>query len=152
MSLIAFITLCLVIEIIGSFWVKDSLVRWYPALDKPFWTPPAWVFGPVWSCLYIMIAISGWLIYRARDSHHRNWALVLYGVQLALNFIWPFLFFSLKSPILGLIDIILLGLFIALTMIRAWRLRPLATILLIPYLIWVMYATSLNLGIWLLNR
>lgn len=99
-----------------------------------------------------MIAVAGWLIYRAEYSHKRTIALMLYGGQLALNFIWSFLFFSLRSPTLGLIDIILLWLLISLTIIKAWPVRPLAGLLLIPYLVWVMYATSLNAGIWLLNR
>lgn len=151
-SFIVFIILCFIVEIIGSFWTKETVSTWYPTLTKPSWTPPNWVFGPVWSSLYIMIAIAGWLIYKAPHSHKRSTALILYGSQLALNFIWSFLFFSLRSPILGLIDIILLLLFISLTIIKTWRVRPLASILLIPYLIWVMYATSLNIGIWLLNK
>lgn len=151
-SFVIFIIVCLIVQILGSFWTKETVSTWYPTLSKPAWTPPDWVFGPVWSCLYIMIAVSGWLIYRAEYSHKRTVALMLYGSQLALNFIWSFLFFSLRSPILGLIDIILLCLLISLTIIKAWPVRPLASLLLIPYLVWVMYATSLNAGIWLLNR
>ncbi len=149
-SLTAFILLCFIVEIIGSFWTKEAVSIWYPTLVKPSWTPPDWVFGPVWSILYIMIAIAGWLIYRARHSTKRTVALILYGCQLALNFIWSFLFFSLRSPTLGLIDIILLCLLISLTIIKAWSVRPLASLMLIPYLVWVVYATSLNAGIWLL--
>lgn len=151
-SLVIFILLCFIVEIVGSFWTKETVSTWYPTLIKPSWTPPDRIFGPVWSCLYIMIAIAGWLIYRAEYSHKRTIALMLYCGQLALNFIWSFLFFSLRSPILGLIDIVLLCLFISLTIIKAWQVRPLASLLLIPYLVWVMYATSLNAGIWLLNR
>jgi benzodiazapine receptor len=150
-SLLAFIFLCLVVEVVGSFWTKESVLTWYPTLIKPSWTPPDWIFGPVWFCLYLMIAIAGWLIYRAEHSHQRTVALMLYGVQLALNFIWSFLFFSLRSPVLGLIDIILLCLLVTLTIIKAWPVRRLASLLLIPYLAWVAYAASLNAGIWLLN-
>lgn len=150
LSFIIFISLSFVVQIIGSIWTKETVSTWYPTLAKPSWTPPDWVFGPVWSCLYIMIAISGWLIYRAKHSHKRSIALILYGSQLALNFMWSFLFFSLQSPILGLIDIVLLCLFISLTIIKTWPVRPLASLLLIPYLVWVLYATSLNAGIWLL--
>ena len=131
---------------------QETVSTWYPTLVKPFWTPPDWIFGPVWTCLYVMIGVSGWLIYRAEHSHERTVALILYGIQLALNFIWSFLFFSLRSPTLGLIDIVLLCLFISLTIIKAWAVRPLASLLLIPYLVWVFYATSLNAAIWLLNR
>lgn len=150
-SFVIFILLCLIVEIIGGLWTKETVSTWYPTINKPSWTPPGWIFGPVWSCLYIMIAVSGWLIYRAEYSRKRTVALMLYGSQLALNFIWSFLFFSLRSPILGLFDIILLCLLIILTIIKAWSVRPLASLLLIPYLIWVMYATTLNAGIWLLN-
>ena len=151
-SFAVFILLCLAVEIIGSIWTKETVATWYPTLVKPSWTPPGWLFGPVWSCLYIMIAISGWLIYRTAHSDKRTVALTFYGGQLALNFIWSFLFFSLRSPALGLIDISLLCILIVLTIIKAWPVRPLASGLLMPYLIWVMYATSLNAGIWLLNR
>lgn len=150
-SFVVFIALCLIVEIIGSFWTKETVTTWYPTLIKPSWTPPNWIFGPVWSTLYVMIAVSGWLIYRAEYSHKRTIALILYGSQLALNFIWSFLFFSLRNPLLGLIDIVLLSLLISLTIIKAWDVRPLASLLLVPYLLWVLYATSLNAGIWVLN-
>lgn len=151
LSLFLFIFLCFVLQIIGSLWTRETVSTWYPALIKPSWTPPDWVFGPVWTILYIMIAISGWLIYRAENSSDRTLALLFYGVQLALNFAWSFLFFSMRSPLLGLLDIILLCLFIILTITRAWKVNYIASLLLIPYLLWILYATSLNAGIWLLN-
>lgn len=151
-SFVIFILLCLVVQILGSLWTKESVLTWYTTLTKPSWTPPDWLFGPVWSCLYIMIAVSGWLIYRAEHSHKRSVALMLYGGQLTLNFIWSFLFFFLQSPVLGLIDIALLCILLSLTIIKAWPVSRLASLLLIPYLLWIMYATSLNAGIWLLNR
>lgn len=150
-SLVFFIVLCLAVEFFASYWTTQTVSTWYPELNKPFWTPPGWVFGPVWTILYIMIAIAGWLIYAAEPSRQRSIALALYGGQLLLNFIWSFFFFSLRSPLSGLIDIIFLSLLIMLTIINAWPVRRLAAILLIPYLIWVMYATTLNAGIWLLN-
>ena len=152
MSFVFFILLCFIVQIVGSVWTKDTVSTWYPTLVKPSWTPPDWIFGPVWSALYIMIGFSGWLIYRGQYSQKRTLALMLYGGQLALNFIWSFLFFFLRSPILGLIDIVLLCLFISLTIMKAWPVRPLASLLLIPYLVWVMYAASLNAGIWWLNK
>lgn len=151
LSLFIFIFVCLAVEIFASYWTNQTVSTWYPELKKPHWSPPGWIFGPVWTMLYIMIAISGWLIYQAEPAHRRSVALALYGGQLVLNCIWSFFFFSLMSPILGLIDIILLCLFISLTIINAWRVRQLAAILLIPYLIWVVYATTLNAGIWMLN-
>lgn len=150
-SFVIFILLCFIVEIVGSFWTKETVSTWYPTITKPSWTPPDWIFGLVWSCLYMMIAVSGWLIYRTEYSHNRTVALILYSGQLALNFIWSFLFFSLRSPALGLIDIVLLSLLIILTIIKSWDVNRLASLLLIPYLAWVVYATTLNLGIWLLN-
>lgn len=150
-SLVAFIIICLLVQIFASIWTRETVSTWYPTLFKPSWTPPNWVFGPVWSILYILIAVSGWLIYKAEFSRKRSIALWLYGCQLAVNFLWSFLFFSLRSPILGLIDIVLLCVLIILTIINAWPVRQLASLLLIPYLIWVIYATSLNAGIWFLN-
>lgn len=151
-ALINLIFLCFIIALIGSIWTQESIATWYSTLIKPSWTPPDALFAPVWSFLYIMIAIAGWLIYRAYPSHQRTVALIFYGAQLALNFIWPFLFFSLQSPSLGLVDILLLLLCIGMTIIKAWHVRLLASLLLLPYLFWVIYAASLNAGIWLLNR
>ncbi len=151
-SLGVFVALCFFVEVIGSIWTKETVSTWYPTLIKPSWTPPDWVFGPVWTLLYVMIAISGWLIYRAKDSHHRSVALIFYGVQLALNFMWSFLFFALRSPLLGLIDILSLLVLIGLTIIKAWPVRRLGSFLLIPYFLWVIYASALNIGIWMLNK
>lgn len=150
-SLFVFIIICLSVEILASYWTNQTVSTWYPELKKPAWNPPGWLFGPVWTILYVMIAISGWLIYKAAPSRKRSIALTVYAGQLVLNFIWSFFFFSLRSPTLGLIDIIFLSLLIILTIINAWPVRQLAAILLIPYLIWVMYAATLNAGIWFLN-
>lgn len=151
-SLMISIFLCLIVETIGSFWTEQTVVTWYPTLIKPLWTPPDWIFAPVWTCLYIMIAIAGALLYQAEYSDKRAVALMFYCGQLTLNLIWSFLFFALRSPALGLIDIILLSILICITIIKAWPVRRLASILLIPYLLWVLYATSLNAEIWWLNR
>ncbi len=148
--LIAFVLICLSVEVVGSLWTREAVSSWYSTLAKPSWTPPDSVFGPVWSVLYIMIAIAGTLFYRAKPSHKRSVVLLFYGLQLGLNFIWSFLFFALRSPILGLIDIALLCLCIIVTMVKGWGVRPLGTIFLLPYLLWVIYATALNAGIYFL--
>ena len=150
-SLIFFIVLCLFVEIIGGYWTHETISTWYPTLIKPSWTPPNWLFGPVWTTLYFMIAVSGWLIYRAEDTYERAIALILYSFQLVLNLMWSYLFFSLKNPLMGFIDIVLLIILTNLTIIKFWKISPLASILLIPYSLWLMYAASLNLGILLLN-
>lgn len=150
-TLVAFLLLCLVIQLLGSGWTQEGIRNWYPTLHKPFWTPPDWLFAPVWTLLYLMIALAGGLIYQAPDSPRRSIALAFYIMQLLLNFLWSFLFFSLQRPDLALLDIVGLTLFIILTMVKAWPVSRLASLLLLPYLAWVLYATSLNLGIWLLN-
>lgn len=150
-SLLCFIVLCLFVGLFAGLWTKQSVMTWYPTLNKPSWTPPSWVFAPVWSVLYLLIAISGWIIYQAEHSPRRSAALKFYGAQLALNFAWSFFFFSLQSPFLGLIDIVLLALLIVLTIVNTWPLSSLASLLLVPYLIWVIYAGSLNAAIWFLN-
>lgn len=150
-SLAIFVLFCFLVEIIGGIWTRESVMTWYPQLSKPFWTPPSWVFGPVWTTLYVMIAVSGWLIYRSEPSAMRSKALVFYGIQLALNFIWSFLFFSLQNPALALIDIAFLVVAILLTIVNAWPVNRVAGWLLFPYLVWVLYAASLNMGIWILN-
>jgi tryptophan-rich sensory protein len=150
-SLPIFILLCLSIEIVASYWTHQSVTTWYLELSKPSWNPPGWVFGPVWTALYLMIAISGWLIYEAKSSHARSITLTLYGAQLLSNLIWSFLFFALKSPILGFLDIILLAILLIFTIINAWKVHKLSSVLLVPYFIWVVYATTLNAGIWFLN-
>lgn len=150
-SLIVFLCICFAVEILAGFWTNQTVSTWYPTLNKPSWNPPSWVFGPAWTILYTLIAIAGWLIYKSESSRERTVALTLFGIQLFLNFIWSYLFFSLRNPLLGLIDILLLLLFVVLTIFAAWKVRRLAGLLLIPYLLWLLYATSLNLSIWLLN-
>lgn len=150
-SLLVFIVLCFSLEALAGYWTSQSVSTWYPKLIKPSWTPPGWIFGPVWTILYLLIAVVGWLLYREKHSPMRSKALLFYGCQLILNFLWSFLFFSLNSPILGLIDITLLSLMIMLTIVYSWPVRSLASLLLIPYLIWVIYASSLNAAIWILN-
>lgn len=151
-SIFIFIFLCLAVDFFGGSWTRETVTTWYPQLVKPAWAPPNWLFGPVWMILYLMIAVSGWLLYSAEHSRARSVALTLYSLQLFLNFIWSFLFFALRSPVLGLIDIVLLLLAIILTIIKSWNVRPLASLLLYPYLLWVIYAASLNAAIWILNR
>lgn len=138
---------------LGSLATASQVVPggWYDTLDKPFFTPPSWLFGPVWTLLYLAMAVSGWLVWRERGLTGARTAMVLFFAQLALNSLWSIVFFGLESPGLGLIEILVLWAVIFLT-IRAFQPinRP-AAILLIPYLAWVTFATFLNAGIWWLN-
>ena len=123
----------------------------YAQLVLPAWAPPAWVFGPVWSLLYIVIGVAAWLVWRVNGFHHARWALTLYIVQLALNALWSWLFFGWHRGALAFADILLLWLLIATTLIAFYRVRALAGWLLVPYLTWVSFASVLNYAVWQLN-
>jgi tryptophan-rich sensory protein len=144
----------LLVGIMGSlFMTADTLGNWYANINKPAFSPPNWVFGPVWTTLYIMMGISAYLIWRkGLDSKLVRVALVCFIVQLILNAIWTPLFFGLRSPLAGLIDIVLLLSAIDLTVILFLRISKPAALLLVPYVLWVLFATILNASIYLLNR
>ncbi|MHB8994390.1 MAG: TspO/MBR family protein [Armatimonadota bacterium] len=136
---------------IGSSFTAPAVREWYPSLIKPSFSPPSWVFGPVWTVLYAMMAVSAWLLIRRGEKRQLKLPMVLFGVQLALNLAWSILFFGLRRPDLGMVDIILLWLAILATMLAFWRIKPLAGALLIPYLLWVSFAAVLNFELWRLN-
>jgi translocator protein len=142
------------IGVMGSlFTTADSLGNWYANLNKPFFNPPNWIFGPVWTTLYIMMGISAFLIWRkGLDDKVVHIALVCFIIQLFLNAIWTPLFFGLRWPLLGLIDIILLLNAIIVTIFAFSKISRPAALLLIPYLAWVLFATVLNASLYLLNR
>lgn len=120
---------------------------WYGALAKPSWTPPNWLFGPVWTLLYLTLAVAAFLVWRLRPSRQRRVALTLFVVQLALNALWTPLFFGAHRPALALAEIVLLDLAVAATLVAFWRLRRSAGALLVPYLAWLFFATALNAAI-----
>lgn len=152
-GLLGFILLCIFVELGGGWMTSLSVHTWYPTLAKPSWTPPPWVFGPVWTYLYLTMAIAGWLIWKEVHNNNRSkLPLWLFGIQLGLNFIWSGLFFSLQNPFLGMIDICLLLLTLIITTVVFWDINKIAGLLMVPYLIWVSYATSLNIAIWILNK
>jgi benzodiazapine receptor len=142
------------IGIIGSlFMTADTLGNWYANLNKPPFNPPNWIFGPVWTTLYIMMGVAAYMVWRkGLDDKVVRIALVCFIVQLFLNGIWTPLFFGLHSPLLGLIDIVLLLNAIIVTIFVFSKISRPAALLLIPYLIWVSFATVLNASIYLLNR
>ena len=152
LALIGFLLLVFLIEYGGHKLTFTSVKDWYLTLEKPLWTPPSWVFGPIWTILYITIAISGWLVWiRIRPSQNRRLAFLIYGGQLTANLFWSYFFFYLKSPLLGLIDISILIVLIAMNIALFIKLYKPAGLLLIPYFIWTLYASFLNFGIWRLN-
>lgn len=116
---------------------------WYDALNKPAWTPPSWLFGPVWTALYVMIAIGGWRLWQRRDRR----AVAVWGVQMVLNALWSPLFFGLKRPGLAFAEIVLMWLSIVALVVVAGRTRW----WFVPYLVWVSFAAALNFAIWQMN-
>jgi tryptophan-rich sensory protein len=144
--LIPFLALCAGAAAMGELFPRGA---WYESLRKPEITPDGWVFGAVWTPLYVMIAVAGWLLWEQCRSCG---ATRLWFLQLALNALWTPLFFGLRRPGVALIDIMLLWIAIVATVISSWRVQRTAAWLLAPYLAWVTFATLLNAGFWLLNR
>ncbi len=122
--------------------------EWYQGLEKPSWNPPSWVFGPVWTLLYILMGIAVWLVWKERGF---STGVYLFIAQLVLNAVWSWLFFGLNRPDLAFYEIVVLWLLILLTMMVFWRVRPAAGALFIPYLLWVSFASVLNHTLWKLN-
>ncbi len=143
---------CLLVGVVGSLATATSVRDWYPLLQKPTWTPPSALFGPVWTVLFLMMGVAAWLIWRESSSGPRRRALSVFAIQLVLNVAWSFLFFGLRSPGWAALEIVLLWAAIVATMLAFGRLSRLAAGLLLPYLVWVSYAAALNVAIWSLNR
>ncbi len=125
---------------------------WYAELVKPAWSPPPWLFGPVWTLLYLLMATAAWLVWREGGWGRQRAALQLYGIQLVLNAAWTPVFFGLRQTGAALVLIVVLWLAIAATARAFGRVRPAAGWLLGPYLAWVGFAAVLNASIWWLNR
>ena len=148
LSLIFFLLLVVAVASVGALF-KPGI--WYASLVKPTWTPPNWVFPIAWAMLYLMIAFSGWLVWRAVEFSAMNFAFIFYFSQLLLNAAWSWLFFGLHRMDLAFIDITLLWLTVVANIIAFHAIHPIASYLLVPYLAWVGYAAALNLTIWRLN-
>ena len=125
---------------------------WYAALAKPAWNPPNWIFGPVWTVLYVLMAVAAWLVWRQAGFAGAGAALGLFGVQLVLNALWSYLFFGLHRIDWALADILALWAAILAVLVLFWRVQAAAGTLLLPYLAWVSFATVLNFALWRLNR
>ena len=123
----------------------------YSQLAQPAWAPPPWLFGPVWTVLYALMAIAAWLVWRSGGFRTNRIALSFFLVQLALNALWSWIFFAWHRGALAFADIVLLWVLIVATLVFFWRVRPLAGALLIPYLLWVSFASVLNYALWQLN-
>ncbi len=150
-GLAVFIGVCFAVAAVGSALTLPSIKTWYATLNKPTWNPPSWVFGPVWSALYLMMAVAGWMVWRERGFNAALVPMLLFALQLALNCAWSGLFFALRRPWLAFADIVLLWCAIVATMISFARVSPLAGLLLVPYLLWTSFAGVLNVSIAKMN-
>lgn len=139
-------------SIIGQIATYPSLVPWYASLTKPAFNPPNWIFGPIWTILYVLMALAVWRILLLPSGSARRTALILFFAQLTLNAAWSWLFFAAKSPFLGLVDIVPQLVLIVTTTVAFHRLDRFAAYCLVPLMVWVAFATVLNVSIWLLNR
>jgi len=152
LKLIVSIFVCQLAGMIGAVATSASIQTWYVTLNKPFFTPPNWLFAPVWLTLYTLMGISLFLLWR-QGVHDRlvQIALAIFGIQLLLNAFWSIAFFGLRSPLAGLSVILILWIAIAATILKFLPLSKPAGLLLIPYILWVSIAAALNLAIVLLN-
>lgn len=151
-SLIVFIMMCFSAAFLGSISTRASLKTWYPAIIKPSWNPPDYLFAPVWTALYLMMAVAGWMVWEHSTTKGFSIPIVLFFVQLVLNTAWSFIFFGLRRPGWAFIEVIILWIFILLTTVSFWGVTWIAGMLFLPYLIWVTFATVLNFTVWQLNR
>lgn len=148
LALVGMVAVCLGVAGIGGLATAPNIPTWYAGLAKPAWTPPGWIFGPVWSFLYLSMAVAAWLVWRRGNALV---PLTLFAVQLTFNMAWSWLFFGLHNPSAAFVDIVLLWVAITATMLAFWLRSTLAGLLFVPYLAWVSFAVLLNFTIWRLN-
>lgn len=154
--LCGFLLLVSVVAVVGGWATGQGVRDWYPSLNKPSWTPPAWLFGPVWTLLYLAIAVSGWMVWREADARGLGWSgvrwgIILFALQLVLNAGWSWIFFAWRLPGWAFVEIVLLWCAILGTAVLFFRVSTTAGLLLVPYLMWVGFAAVLNGAIWRMN-
>lgn len=151
-ALLILIFICQAAGLIGAKVTKPALKPWYRNLRKPFFTPPDWLFAPAWITLYLLMAVAAYLVWmQGLSTAGVKTALIVFIIQLVLNSVWSFIFFGMRSLLYALIEIIMLWLSIVLCSILFWQISALAGWLMVPYLLWVSFATVLNFSIWKLN-
>lgn len=148
---VAFLALCLAVSAAGGAVTATSVGTWYQTLAKPAFNPPDWMFAPVWTALFFMMAIAGWRVWRRDGLRKAQWALTLFGLQLALNLGWSIVFFGLRSVGAALAEIVVLLLAIVATTVVFWQRDRIAGMLFMPYAAWVAFAVVLNAALWRLN-
>lgn len=150
-KLIISILLPLSVGAAAGMFTSQAVPTWYASLNRPSFSPPNWVFGPVWTSLYILLGISFFLIWKEEASKERDLAIKVFSIQMLLNFAWSFLFFYFNLIGAALIEIILLWISIAAMIYLFYKIKPVAAYMNIPYLLWVSFATFLNAGYYFLN-
>jgi benzodiazapine receptor len=153
LKLVISLLVCQVAGLIGSAFTSPSIPTWYAAIKKPSFTPPNWLFAPAWITLYVLMGVSAFLVWRKGlgDSQVKI-ALSIFIVQLIFNILWSVVFFGLKSPLAGFVIIVILWIAILLTILNFFKISMAAGLLLIPYILWVSFASILNFSIFILNR
>lgn len=149
LALTAFILVTFSAPVLGVLWPPGE---WYEGLSKPSWNPPAWIFGPVWTVLYLTMAVAAWLVWRQGELPQQRKPLTRYFIQLALNAAWTPIFFGAHQLFTALVVIVFLWVTLLITLLSFHRVNRLAGWLLLPYLAWVAFATALNGALWWLNR
>lgn len=151
LGLAGFLVLCAAVSAIGGVVTATSVDTWYATIAKPSFNPPNWIFGPVWTALYIAIAFAGWRVWRLGGFAANRLALILWGLQLAVNLAWSFLFFGAKEIGIAFAEILVLFSLVLVTGCFLWRADRVAGLLFLPYAAWVAFASLLNGAIWRLN-
>ena len=151
-KLIGSIVVCEAAGGVGSLFTAPAIGTWYVTLDKPWFTPPNWLFAPAWATLFLLMGIAVFLVWRKGLRHPGvKLALVILAVQLVLNVLWSVVFFGLRSPLGGVVEICFLWVAIVLTIVAFWRVSVAAGVLLLPYIVWVSFAAALNVSVFILN-
>ena len=145
------ITLCLLAGGLGAIATTPEIDGWYRTIEKPSWNPPSYVFGPVWTMLYILMGVAAWLVCKQDGFKAAKIPLVLFGVQLIFNVGWSWIFFGLHQPGWAFAEILVLWVAIAATVIAFFKTSQPAGWLMLPYWVWVTFASALNFSIWQLN-
>ncbi|MGZ5286575.1 MAG: TspO/MBR family protein [Flavisolibacter sp.] len=141
------------IGFLGSYFTRPEIDTWYQTIQKPSWQPPSWIFGPVWTTLYIMMGIAFFLVWKNQSgNHNKKPAMIFWCLQLVLNFFWSYIFFNRHELGLALAEIILLWIFILITIILFGRVSKVAAWLMVPYISWVSFAAMLTYTIYSLNN
>jgi tryptophan-rich sensory protein len=152
LMIIASILVCLIAGLIGMIFTSSAIPTWYAGLEKPSFNPPNWIFGPVWTTLYILMGISLYLVWsKGIEKKEVQQGMLFFGIQLFINALWSIIFFGLHQPLIAFIEIIIMWIMILITIIKFYNISKPAAYLLIPYILWVSFASVLNLFITMLN-